>query len=102
MSSLVAFEDLNLLDAGDLRAVLSQVADDQVAAALAGLPAGLRARLLSQLPASAAVALQARVDACGPVTVQAALDAQRLVIDALCRLGRYGLIAFDDPEDMVA
>ncbi|HWE36629.1 MAG TPA: FliG C-terminal domain-containing protein [Isosphaeraceae bacterium] len=102
MSSLLDFEDLGLLDGGDLRAVFGQVPDDQVVAALVGTPAGLRRRLLTKLPAAAAARLDARVDAHGPVTFEAARDAQLAVLDALRRLSRGGQIAFDDPEDMVA
>lgn len=102
MSSLVEFEDLGLLDGGDLRAVFGQVTHDQVIAALAGAPAGLRQRLLTMLPSASANRLEAQVQAHGPVPFEAVQSAQHTVVEALRRLSRGGLIAFDDPEDMVA
>jgi len=102
LSSLVEFEDLNLLDGGDLRAVLGQVPLDQVLAALAGAPPGFRRHLLAKLPAASAAKLETEVASHGPVSFAAVKTAQREVVETLCRLSRVGQVAFDDPADMVA
>ncbi|HEX8200904.1 MAG TPA: FliG C-terminal domain-containing protein [Isosphaeraceae bacterium] len=102
MSDLVAIEDLGLLDAKDLRAVLGQVPEPQLLEALAGVSAGLRRLLLTRLSAAQATQLEARVNSHGPVTFEAVQAAQRTVVETLCRLSRGGQVAFDDPEDMVA
>ena len=102
MFSLVDFEDLILLDGGDLRAVLGQLPDDQLIAAFGGTPASLRRRLLLKLSPGLADRLEAQIHARGPIPSEDARSAQRAVVDALCRLSRSGQIAFDVPEDMVA
>lgn len=102
MFSLVDFEDLVLLDGGDLRAVLGQVPDDQLVNALGGTTLGLRRRLLLKLSPASADRLEAQILARGPVSNEAARTAQAAVVDALCRLSRSAQIAFDVPEDMVA
>ena len=102
MSDLVDFEDLGLLDGGDLRAVLGQVSAAQVLEALVGTPAGLRRRLLTKLSPASAARIEAQVQAHGPVAFEAVQSAQRALVDALCRLSRAGQVAFDDPADMVA
>lgn len=102
MSDLVDFEDLGLLDGGDLRAVFGQVTLDQVLAALVGTTTGFRQQLLTKLPVSAASQLEAQVVGHGPVSFSIVRDAQREVVEALCRLSRGGQVAFDDPADMVA
>lgn len=99
---LVDFEDLTLLDGGDLRAVLGEVTEDQVADALLGIPAGLQRQLLNKLPQAVAARLERRIDPRESIPFDAVLDAQRSIIDALCRLSRGAQIAFDVPEDMVA
>jgi flagellar motor switch protein FliG len=101
LSDLVEFEDLGELDGGDLRAVLEQVGDDQVADALAGATPGLRHRLLTKLRADSASRLETRMHLRGPVPVAAARAAQQALVATLRRLSRGGQIAFDDPEDMV-
>lgn len=101
MSDLVEFEDLGLLDGGDLRAVLSQVTTEQAVQALAAAPAWLRQRLLTKLPLASAGPLAARLDAQAPASLDALRDAQRAVVEALCRLSRAGHVAFDDPEDLL-
>jgi flagellar motor switch protein FliG len=101
LSDLVDFEDLELLDGGDLRAVLGQVSAHQLLEALAGLPAGLRRHLLTKLPEGDAGRIEAEVLALGPVPTAAARSAQRAVVDALCRLSRGGQVAFHDPADMM-
>lgn len=102
MSDLVEFEDLGLLDARDLRAVLKQVPEDQLLAALAGVPAGLRQCLLSKLPPIRAARLEKSVTMHGPVSFESVAAAQRALVEALCRMSRVGQVAFDDPADMVA
>ena len=102
MSELVDFEDLGLLDGGDLRAVFDQVEPDQVLDAMVGTPAGQRHRLLTKLPSASAARLEAQIVTHGPVSFEAVHSAQRAVVEALCRLGRAGQIAFDDPADLVA
>jgi flagellar motor switch protein FliG len=101
LSDLVDFEDLGLLDGGDLKAVFGQVPVDQVLAALIGTPIGFRQRLLTKLPSASANRLEAQINAQGAVTTETAYSAQRAVVDALCRLSRGGQIAFDDPADMM-
>jgi flagellar motor switch protein FliG len=100
LSSLVEFEDLALLDGGDLRAVFGQIDADQVVEALSGAPAWLRQRLLASLPASMAGPIEAELLARGPIAPEIVVRAQHAAIDALCRLSRGGYIAFDDPEDL--
>jgi flagellar motor switch protein FliG len=102
LSDLVDFEDLDLLDGGDLRSVLNQVTLEQVLDALIGVPAGLRHRLLTRLPASSAAELESQIQSHEPVPFESVQSAQRAIVDALCRLSRGGQIAFDDPADMVA
>lgn len=101
MFSLVEFEDLGELDGGDLRAVLNEVPSELLVDALLGASAGLRRQLLTKLPASSASVLQARLGERGPVNPENSEDAQRLLVEALCRLSRVGQVAFDDPADML-
>jgi hypothetical protein len=49
-----------------------------------------------------AARIAAGLDGREPIPIESARAAQRAVVDALCRLGRAGVVAFDDPEDMVA
>jgi flagellar motor switch protein FliG len=102
LSDLVEFEDLELLDATDLRAVFDQVPTLQVLDAMAGSRPGVRQHLLTKLPQSSALQLEAQINSHGPVTFEMVKSAQRLVVETLCRLSRGGQVAFDDPEDMVA
>lgn len=98
---MVEFEDLALLDAGDLRAVFSQVEPERLVAALAGAGTGLCRQLLGNLPLSRASQLAQEVNRRQDVPRETALAAQRELVDALCHLARAGIIAFDDPEDMM-
>lgn len=102
MSSLLEFEDLALLDGGDLRAVLAQVPPDRMVQALAGAPASLRRTLLGRLAPAQAESIAARLAEGEPVPFEAVVAAQGEVLEALRRLSRGGVIAFDDPADMVA
>lgn len=102
MSELVDFEDLTLLDGGDLRAVFGQVPLDRVLTALVGVTPGFRRHLLGKLPSDSASKIEAQVAEQGPISFALAQAAQREVVEVLCRLSRVGQVAFDDPEDMVA
>jgi flagellar motor switch protein FliG len=102
LSDLVEFDDLELLDGSDLRAVLGQVPDDQVLDALVGTRPSMLRQLLTKLPQSSARELEDRINAHGPVAFESVHSAQRAVVETLCRLSRGGQVAFDDPEDMVA
>ncbi len=102
MSDLVEFDDLELLDGSDLRAVFDQVPTTQVLDALVGTRPGMRQHLLTKLPSSSAHKLEAQINTHGPVSFETVRTAQRAVVDTLCRLSRGGHVAFDDPEDMVA
>lgn len=101
MSDLVEIEDLNLLDGGDLRAVFSQVEEPRIVEALVGLSAGLRNQLLTKLPSAMAGRLQVRLGEYEPTSLESIRAAQRDVVEALCRLSRGGMVAFDDPADMM-
>jgi flagellar motor switch protein FliG len=102
LSDLVDFEELEELDGGDLRSVLEEVAPDQMLEALIGSPTHLRDRLLLKLSRPSAERIAAEIDGHAPIPIESARAAQRAVVEALCRLGRAGVVAFDDPEDMVA
>ncbi len=102
MSDLVDFEDLNLLDGSDLRAVFGQVSLDQVLVALVGVTPTFRRFLLAKLPSAVATDLEGQVAAHGPVSFEKVQTAQRGLVEVVCRLSRTGQVAFDDPEDMVA
>jgi flagellar motor switch protein FliG len=102
LSSLVAFEDLQLLDGGDLRAVFSQVTTDQLVEALAGASTLFRQRLLTRLTPAQAAEISERIDRQGPIAFEAVAAAQRAMVTALCQLSRNSMVAFDDPADMVA
>ena len=52
--------------------------------------------------AEAAIKLEAQINSHGPVSFESVRSAQRVVVETLCRLSRGGVVAFDDPEDMVA
>jgi flagellar motor switch protein FliG len=101
LSEYIEFDDLDLLDGGDLRAVFSQVSTDQVLEALAGSPASLRHQLLGKLPGASATEIEAQVVAHGPVSLDNVRQAQQAVLEALQRLSRTGIVAFDDPADMM-
>lgn len=101
LSEYIEFDDLDLLDGGDLRAVFSQVSTDQALEALAGTPSSLRNQLLAKLSETEAIAMEAQVAAHGPVSLDSVRQAQQAVLEALQRLSRTGIVAFDDPADMM-
>jgi flagellar motor switch protein FliG len=70
--------------------------------ALIGSSAHIRERLLTKLSRPSAERIAAGLDAHAPIPFESAVAAQRVVVETLCRLGRAGVVAFDDPEDMVA
>jgi len=98
---LVDFEDLELLDGSDLRAVFDQVPSARLLDALVGARPGIRQLLLMKLPASSSLKIQAELDGHGPVSTDSARDAQQICVETLCRLSRGGIIAFDHPADMM-
>jgi flagellar motor switch protein FliG len=98
---LVDFEDLDLLDGTDLRAVFDQVPAPQVLDALNGLKPGLRQHFLTKLPQASATKLAAELGTRGPVSIELTRDAQRAIVETLCRLSRGGMVAFDHPSDMM-
>ncbi len=102
MSDLVDFEDLNQLDGGDLRAVFDQVEEPLVLDALVGSSVNLRQRLLTTLPRASAQRIEDHLITHRVVTFEMAFAAQRTVVETMCRLSRAGIVAFDDPADMVA
>lgn len=102
MSSLVDFQDLNLLDGNDLRAVFGQVSLEQVVIALVGVTPGFRRQLLGRLPSAPAAQIESRIATQDPVSLTAVQAAQRELVEVVCRLSRVGQVAFNDPEDMVA
>ena len=91
-----------MLDGGDLKAVFDQLAPDEVAAALWGAPAGLRARLLRKLPRKSSQAAEQVIAATGHLSFEQVHRAQSRAVEVMCQLSRTGQIAFDAPEDMVA
>ncbi len=98
MSDLVDFEDLGLLDSGDLRAVFGQVTLDQVLAALVGTTPGFRQQLLTKLPAASARQIEGQIAGLGPVSFGDVQSSQRELVEALCRLSRCGQVAFFGPR----
>ncbi len=102
MSESTDFEDLDLLDGGDLKAVFDQLGPDEVTAALWGAPAGLRARLLRKLPRKSLQSVEQAIAATEHLSFDQVHRAQRSAVDVMCQLSRTGQIAFDAPEDMVA
>ncbi len=102
MSESTDFEDLEMLDGGDLKAVFDQLKPDEVAAALWGAPAGLRTRLLRNLPRKSSQAAEQAIAATEYLSFEQVRRAQCSAVEVMCQLSRTGQIAFDAPEDMVA
>lgn len=102
MSESTVFDDLELLDGGDLKSVFEQVAREEVVAALWGANASLRGRLLLKLAKRHATPIQQAIDATEHLTFEAVRNAQQKIVAAMCQLSRGGQIAFDVPEDMAA
>ena len=102
MTESTTFEDLELLDGADLKAVFDQLPTEELAAALWGTPAGLRGRLLRNLGRRHSVVIEQAIAATDHVTFLQVRDAQDKLLAVMCDLSRTGQIAFDMPEDMVA
>ena len=102
MSDSTAFDDLEMLDGGDLKAVFEQVTRDEVVAALWGAHASLRGRLLLKLSKRFATPIQQAINAAEHFSFEQVRNAQHKIVDAMCQLSRAGQIAFDVPEDMAA
>jgi flagellar motor switch protein FliG len=102
MSESTAFDDLELLAGGDLKAVFDKMHPDEVVAALWGTAIGLRGRLLRKLYKRDSLHLEKCIAACEHMTFEQVRSAQQKAITIMCHLSRSGQIAFDAPEDMVA
>jgi flagellar motor switch protein FliG len=102
MSESMEFDDLELLERGDLDAVLKALEPAEVVAAFWGVSSGMRCRLLGKLPRRSAAKIQQDMSATEHVSFEQVRGAQQKVIAIMCRLSRGGQIAFDVPEDLVA
>ena len=102
MSESTVFDDLELLDGGDLKAVFEQVSKEEVVAAMWGAHASLRGRLLLKLSRRYATPIQQAIDATEHQSFEDVRNAQHKIVEAMCQLSRTGQIAFDVPEDMAA
>ena len=102
MSETTVFDDLELLDGGDLKAVLDQVTEEEAVAALWGANAALRGRLLLKLSKRYATPIRQAIDATEHLSFEKVRNAQHKLVAAMCQLSRGGQIAFDVPEDMAA
>lgn len=101
MSELVDFQDLDLLDGGDLRAVIAQASESSVVAALFAASPGQRRRILDKLAPETARRLDDLVRDHAADSDANSDEARREVVETLRRLGRNGVIAFADPDDIV-
>ena len=102
MSEMIALDDLDLLDGGDLKAVFDQLPLEEVVAALWGANASLRGRLLRKLSRRHAQPIEQAIAATEQLSFEQVREAQQRMVAQLCRLSRSGQIAFDVPEDMAA
>ena len=102
MSESTTFDDLELLDGSDLKAVFRNMNSDEVVAALWGTPIGLRGRLLRKLHKRDSVGIEKQIAECEHFTFEQVRNAQQKAVTIMCHMSRSGQIAFDAPEDMVA
>lgn len=102
MSESTTFDDLELLDGDDLKAVFDRMPPAEVIAALWGTAMGLRSRLLRKLPKRVSGQIEKDIAACDHFTFEQVHGAQQTAVTILCHMSRSGQIAFDAPEDMVA
>ena len=102
MSETIAFDDIEMLGGGDLKAVFDKLSMEEVVAALWGANAGLRGRLLRALPKRHAQGIEQAIAAPEHQTFEQVRSAQQKVVTVICQMSRDGQIAFDVPEDMVA
>jgi flagellar motor switch protein FliG len=102
MSETTAFEDLELLDGGDLKAVFDYMPAETVVAALWGCPMALRGRLLRKLSKMDSTRIEKAIAAMTHLTFEQVRNGQQEAVAVMCQMSRAGQIAFDAPEDMVA
>jgi flagellar motor switch protein FliG len=102
MSESTTFDDLELLDGTDLKAVFDYMPAETVVAALWGCPMALRGRLLRKLTKNDSTRIEKAIAATTHVTFEQVRNGQHEAVAVMCQLSRAGQIAFDAPEDMVA
>ena len=102
MSESTTFDDLELLDGSDLKAVFRAMDSNDVVAALWGTPIGLRGRLLRKLHKRDSVHIEKGLAECEHFSFEQVRNAQQTAVAIMCHMSRSGQIAFDAPEDMVA
>jgi len=102
MSESTAFDDLELLDGNDLKAVFKYMPLESVVAALWGCPMALRGRLLRKLNMRDSTRLEKAIAETAHQTFEQVRNGQQEAVAVMCEMSRAGQIAFDAPEDMVA
>ena len=102
MSDSTAFDDLELLDGNDLKAVFNHMHLESVVAALWGCPMALRGRLLRTLNNRDSSRIEKAIAAATHLSFEQVRNGQQEAVSVMCRMSRAGQIAFDAPEDMVA
>jgi flagellar motor switch protein FliG len=102
MSESTTFDDLELLDGVDLKAVFNHMPLESVVAALWGCPMALRGRLLRMLSQRDSTRIEQAIAATDHVSFEQVRNGQQEAVVVMCEMSRAGQIAFDAPEDMVA
>lgn len=102
MSDSTTFDDLELLDRNDLKAVFNHMPLESVVAALWGCPMGLRGRLLGRLNKRDSTRIEKAIAATVHQSFEQVRSGQQEAVSVMCQMSRAGQIAFDAPEDMVA
>ena len=102
MSDSTTFDDLELLDGADLKAVFNHMPLETVVAALWGCPMALRGRLLRKLNNRDSSRIENAIAATVHRTFEQVRNGQQEAVSVMCQMSRAGQIAFDAPEDMVA
>lgn len=102
MSESTTFDDLELLDENDLKAVFNYMALESVVAALWGCPLALRGRLLRKLNRRDSTRIEKAMAATDHLSFEEVRNGQHEAVAVMCQMSRAGQIAFDAPEDMVA
>lgn len=92
------FDDLLMMDDGDLRRAYHDEDASTWALALAGAAPPVRARLLAALPASSAARLKQHLEGLGPFRLSDAEAAQVEITELLRRLYDQGSISLPDPS----
>jgi flagellar motor switch protein FliG len=98
----VTLEDLRFLSRNDLRAVFQAAGKAAVLPALWAMDGCLREHLLRTVGSPWADELRTWIGQMPPPALDTVRLAQLRLVDALRRLSRSGLIAYDVPEDLVA